>query len=228
MFQPLVVIGALVTIPLTIAEERGGRGMGLDLADWTIWAIFAADLVLLTATAERRSEYLRRNWLSIVVVVVSFPLLPAALAAVRVLRLLRLAAVVGAASPAIRATAARKGVLYVAGVTMLVMLAGAGGLTLFEPSLKGDFWAGLWWAVVTTTTVGYGDISPATGAGRVVAVVMMFVGIGLTATLAASVAAYFVKSDSSDDQLLARLDRIEATLKVLADRTVIMEEAGES
>ncbi|MEE2718863.1 MAG: ion transporter [Planctomycetota bacterium] len=46
----------------------------------------------------------------------------------------------------------------------------------------------MWWAVVTTSTVGYGDFYPVTGPGRLLAAVVMVLGIGLFATLAAAIA----------------------------------------
>ena len=51
---------------------------------------------------------------------------------------------------------------------------------------------GLWWAFVTTTTVGYGDISPSTGAGRAIAIVLMITGIGLLGTLTSTITSFFL------------------------------------
>ncbi len=70
-----------------------------------------------------------------------------------------------------------------------------------------NFEQGLWWSVVTVTTVGYGDKYPVTGFGQGVAIVLMFVGIGLIGVLTATVASYFVGQDldkAEDERELIR------------------------
>ena len=64
------------------------------------------------------------------------------------------------------------------------------------------------------TTVGYGDITPTTVAGRVVGMVLMFVGIGFLAVLTATIASQFVKTDRADETsaVVASLARLEAEL----------------
>ena len=51
---------------------------------------------------------------------------------------------------------------------------------------------GIWWAIVTTTTVGYGDYTPVTAEGRVIATVVMIVGVGLIGTVSATFSSWFV------------------------------------
>ena len=96
----------------------------------------------------------------------------------------------------------------------LVLLSGE-LLTLLEPTtVPGGFWQGVWWAAVTVTTVGYGDIVPQTTPGRVLAVILMLTGLGVVSTLAASISAYFIGHSEQADvkNLVTRLDRIEAML----------------
>lgn len=88
---------------------------------------------------------------------------------------------------------------------------------------------GIWWALVTITTVGYGDFFPVTTAGRIVGGLLMVVGIGFVATLTASVAAHFVDEDeerlaadmkdlrSEVLALNAQLDAIQEPLDLLAN-----------
>jgi voltage-gated potassium channel len=72
----------------------------------------------------------------------------------------------------------------------------------------------MWWAVVTVTTVGYGDIYPRTVGGRIVAMLLMLVGIGFISVLTATIASLFVKTDREDEHsvIAAALVRIEADL----------------
>jgi voltage-gated potassium channel len=70
---------------------------------------------------------------------------------------------------------------------------------------------------VTASTVGYGDIAPTTGPGRIIAVALMIAGIGLFGTLAASITAYFVGREQ-DRELLRRVERIERLLEELVRR----------
>ncbi len=63
-------------------------------------------------------------------------------------------------------------------------------ISLLEPDLT--FGSGIWWSIVTLTTVGYGDISPSTDGGRFLAIVIMFFGIGLLGILSASLASMFI------------------------------------
>ena len=70
--------------------------------------------------------------------------------------------------------------------------------------------------LVTATTVGYGDIAPATITGRLIGVILMLVGISLFATLRASVAAFFIESDTED--WLARIEDRLARIEELLNR----------
>src|SRR3990172_6722280 len=73
----------------------------------------------------------------------------------------------------------------VASVTGFVVLSAAVLVTRTDPERYRDLGTGLWWAVTTVTTVGYGDVVPVSAAGRLVGSVLMFVGIGSIAFLTA-------------------------------------------
>ena len=212
-----VIVAAVVTAPIIVLQISGHTSVAIVAIDWTLWAVFAFDLVV-GISYRRISRF--HLVLNAVIVVTSFPLLPDLLSAtrmtgfIRLFRVIRIVAVIGRATPALRATVARTGFLYIVGLVVFVVVAGAGVLTLVEPETAG-FWDALWWALVTTTTVGYGDIAPVSLPGRVIAVALMICGISLIASLSASIAAYFIETDSDWrlERIEARLERLEHALR---------------
>ncbi|WP_035245935.1 potassium channel family protein [Desulfogranum mediterraneum] len=84
----------------------------------------------------------------------------------------------------------RENVIKLLGVILVIVLGSGYLIASFEPGVS--FASGLWWSIVTLTTVGYGDISPSTAEGRVLAVIIMFFGIGLLGILSASLASMLI------------------------------------
>jgi voltage-gated potassium channel len=222
----LVILGALATIPLTVAAHRGETGPLVIAGDWLVWIIFLTEYVVMANVSADFRRYSQRNWFHIVVIVVSFPLLPGVLALsrlsrlTRLLRLTRILTISARAVRGLRLAIGREGVPVLFAGAILLVLASAASLTVIEPNtLQTGFGDALWWAIVTATTVGYGDIAPSSTAGRAIGVVLMLLGIGLTSTLAASIAAYFVGQDEGPGlkDLARRMDRIEKLLEQLVE-----------
>jgi voltage-gated potassium channel len=110
---------------------------------------------------------------------------------------------------------------YVALTTVVVVGLGAVGIFAVERGENkaittiGD---AFWWAIVTTTTVGYGDVSPVTTEGRLIAVALMVLGIGFIGVLTATITSFFldpVKATEHTSQVEERLARIEEKLDAL-------------
>lgn len=80
------------------------------------------------------------------------------------------------------------GFKYMLTLTASSIFIGSVGISYFE---KMDFVDGLWWSFVTTTTVGYGDLSPVTTPGRIIAVILMIIGIGLLSSTTSTITSYF-------------------------------------
>jgi voltage-gated potassium channel len=80
---------------------------------------------------------------------------------------------------------------------------------------------GLWWAIQTVTTVGYGDLVPTSNLGRVVASLVMLAGIGFLTVVTAVITSTFIESarrhlqGTETDALSAKLDQIGARLEVI-------------
>jgi voltage-gated potassium channel len=228
-FEPLILGATLAMIPVLIIERDATSDSWrafAQVANWLIWAIFAAELVLVLAVAQRRGMAVRAHWLDVAIVVVTIPLYGALLSSlrlvrlVRLLRLVRAGVVIGRALQAEKRLTSANAFRFISLATIfLVVVAGAVQATVNEGEFK-TFWDGVWWAVVTVTTVGYGDLYPTTVTGRIIGIVLMLTGIGFLAVLTATVASVFVKAERSEETtgITEALARIEADLSELKAR----------
>ena len=90
----------------------------------------------------------------------------------------------------------RERFFYILGATLLILMGGAISLHLLESSVnKGvaNFFDAIYWAVISMTTTGYGDIAPTTVAGRIVAIIVVVSGLLLFSMVTATVASVFVE-----------------------------------
>ena len=101
-------------------------------------------------------------------------------------------------------------------LSLILFFIGIFGFIFFitEPDVK-SYSDGLWWALVTITTVGYGDITPLTSLGRLVASALMFLGLGLIASLTAVISVKFIQSfvdHHTNDDVLEKLEEMQKDL----------------
>lgn len=176
----LVVYG----VPIVDTDLTAGAERACTIASWTIWALFATDYVTRVWLADDRRAFVRRHVLELLAV--ALPMLRP-LRALRVLSLSTLAAHVDGSSR-IFENAARAVALA---ATLLVTI---GSLAMLDAERDAaganitSFGDALWWAVTTITTVGYGDTYPVTVEGRLIATVMMLLGIALVGVVTAGIA----------------------------------------
>jgi len=185
-------------------------------------ALFAFEYGVKLWLAPERWLFIRTHKLDLAMVVL--PMLRP-LRALRALRMLRGGTVLGDSLERTKRVLTHKG-LHIVLLSVVVIVFAAAALEIpFEahthaPTAIHTFGQALWWAVVTVTTVGYGDRIPQTAAGQGVAVVLMLVGIGLVGVLTATIASFFVSEQRSDtdakvDAMREQLDRMEAALALL-------------
>jgi voltage-gated potassium channel len=125
-----------------------------------------------------------------------------------------------------RASTPRGAAVLIASVTTSITVAAGLLMTVIDKDGFPSIGSGLWWAVQTVTTVGYGDHVPVTVAGRIVAAVVMLLGIGFVTVITASITGSFVARSRSEQpsagndgpsaeqlrKIDERLERIEAAL----------------
>jgi voltage-gated potassium channel len=119
--------------------------------------------------------------------------------------------------------------------TAIVVVGGGVAMRLLDHDEYPNVWVGMWWALQTVTTVGYGDVTPRHTSGRIVGAFVMLEGIAfltiiiaaITSTFVARAAAEHEAAEAADedkaaerieaalDDLRTRLDRVEAMLSRL-------------
>ena len=165
----------------------------LNIVQWVSWIAFAADLIYGLSKAEDKVKYLKKHPLEIIAVL--FPFL-------RPLRLMRVISFGGLAIQKVAIGRQFAITIKVFIASIFIAYISAVQITITERAAEGSnihsFGDGLWWAVSTVTTAGYGDRYPTTTEGRFLAVVLIFMGISLVGVITASVAAWFVKMGQED------------------------------
>jgi voltage-gated potassium channel len=213
--RPLLVAAAL-TIPVTILQflppPDPWRTMA-DVLNWIIWLAFLAELVVMLAVVPSKRAWLRGHPLDVAIVVLTPPILATAIQSLRVLRLVRLLRFLRLA-PLVRVLFSAEGVRYAALLTLLTALTGGAAFASVENISVGN---GIYWAITTMTTVGYGDIVPHTSAGKVIAIIVMLVGIGFASLVIGAAAERFVHreiqaEEPTEEDVLAEVRAISARL----------------
>jgi voltage-gated potassium channel len=234
-YEGLVLVFALLMLPAVLIQDTGLRspwGIVADGLGTIVWLVLTAELVLTLYHARDRRQALRAHWHDVVVVVVIFPLWAPFFAAagsgwLRGWRLARLLAVGGRIFRAERLVTRRHGIPYVAALTTLLVVVCGIAVHETDPNRFPNAWRGVWFAIVTVTTVGYGDTFPTSPGGRVVAAGLMVIGIGFLGLATAAIASHFVNADASEKHAEStdKQELILAELRRINDRLDRIEHA---
>src|SRR4051812_34040575 len=193
-FDVPMLVAAILVIPLLVLEEANLGGAWDALAavlNWGTWIAFFVEVVVMLAVTPDRWQWARTHPIELVVVILTPPFAPAVLAGARLLRLIRLVRLLRFVK-AVKDVTPADGLQWAAVLAVVTLVAGGTAFAAVEKA-PGE-WDGIWWAFTTMTTVGYGDVSPATDAGRAIAIVVIVVGIGFLTTCIGAVAERFLTS----------------------------------
>ncbi|MFI9651104.1 ion channel [Guyparkeria halopsychrophila] len=223
---PLLLISLWIPVQWYLeytGQVEVGQGFWIDLL---IWGFFLVEQLILLALVKDKAFYLKTNWLLVSVVALGLPLVVLeAVAFMLGLRLLRVLLVLITALRLGRRYFRELGrhVFFAIGLMTAFLLVLAGSLMpVLDPETFEDFGDGVWWALVTLSTVGYGDLVPQTDAARTMGFVFVGIAVVWLALISASTAAFLVglrmEASSEDEerietQILRRLDRIESLLE---------------
>jgi voltage-gated potassium channel len=186
-----------------IADLKPPQDLVPETIMWLIWGLFVVDFIVNIVLAERRVHWFFTHFLDFLIV---------ALPALRPLRLLRLVTLLKFLNRGAGRALRGRVVTYAAGAAIILVFVAALAELDVERHAVGShihtFGDSLWWACVTIASVGYGDITPVTLEGRLIAVGVMAAGIALVGTVAATFASFFI-------------DRVAVTNQIENDETQI-------
>lgn len=220
---PLIVAAVLFlaayALPIVLPDLPQAWRSACSVVLALTWAAFAIDYGARLALSSERWTFVKRNLLDLAVI---------ALPVLRPLRLLRLVALVAILNRAGANSLRGRVVLYVITGTALLVLCGGLAITDAERGQPGANIAGpgdgLWWAMTTMTTVGYGDRFPTTVTGRFVAVALMISGIAVLGVVTATLASWLVERvarANEDEQAATRAQVKELAAEVRALRELL-------
>lgn len=198
LFMFVLVLVSLITISFSNSF--------VNTLDWVIWGIFVIDYFYFFIRAESKWGYFKTHLIELIAIIPfgsGFRLARG----LRVIRLLRLTAIghryIGPVYLFLREHGLHK--VFIA--LLIVILVTPIPISFIEPHMH-DYFDALWWTIVTTTTVGYGDISPVTPVGRVIAVVLMLFGIGLIGIVTSSITSILIEDNHKKDKLVQVINDI--------------------
>jgi voltage-gated potassium channel len=223
---PLAILGIawLVIAIVVLTKDLNGSASTLLVGTlFVLWVIVLVEYAVRLVLTPDRLGYLKRRWVEPATVVVP-PLQGWHLVGMEKMSLLVYEGELRVET-VLRHHSLFRVLIAAAGTLFL----GAWLVLLFEEKAKGSnihsYPDALWWAIVTVTTVGYGDRFPVSAGGRAVAVILMLVGIGLIGVLTATVASVFVKehTDANKEEFKKGHDELGQQLSVISDRIADVE-----
>lgn len=164
-----------------------------------VWAFFGVDLAARFSMSATKWQFFKSNW---------FDVLAVTLPALRPLRILRVLSFGLLASRRLGPAASFRITIATRATFLTIMLWFLAGLAITDAERTGggniqgvvDGW---WWALTTMTTVGYGDYSPVTAEGRLIAAGVMLLGITILGLTTASIASWFVEKTAQAELHIA-------------------------
>ena len=191
------IVGSVVVVMLdSVRDIRLQHGAALRIAEWMFTLLFTAEYALRIWSVGRPLRY-ARSFFGVVDLLSILPtylslffggteslMVIRAVRLLRVFRVLKLGHLVGEARVLTRAIAASRGKISVFIGSILVLTTIMGSVMYLVEGPESGFTSiprGMYWAIVTLTTVGYGDISPQTDLGQFIASIVMIMGYGIIA-----------------------------------------------
>ncbi len=205
----------------------------LEMLSLTIWVIFIIDFLLKFFLATHKVSYLKRNWLTIISLLI--PALRVVrifrfvrlLRGIRGIRLVKIIASLNRSMRSLNATMRRRGFIYVFLLTILVLFGGAAGMFAFEKNVAGgleNYGKALWWTAMLIITIG-SEYWPQTPEGRALCFLLSLYGFSIFGYITATLASFFIGRDAEEKNTpVAGAEDVKALQKEIQRLAGMIEE----
>ena len=199
-FLSVLIIIDLILITLTlISEVQENLYYGIVVFDTVLCIILIIEFITRLMDSDNKKRFFLKNWTELIAAIpFDLIMLPFVLNYARFLRLFRVLKFIKVIAlfsqffETIDVFLKKTHLDEIFGVTLLVVLASTLGLYLFDPSINSLF-DSLWFVLSTITTVGYGDILPQSGPGKIIGLIILIVGVLIFSTITGAIASYFAR-----------------------------------
>lgn len=197
--------------------------------DWAVWLFFLAETLVLTLLVKNRLQYLKANWGNLIIIAAGMlPLIwefsPYA-GGLRALRLLVIFSLLLNMSSVARNVLSKNHLGTTMVVSFIIVVMSGTFMAAIDPNIETPL-DGIWWAWVTITTVGYGDLVPASTLGRLFGSFLILMGIGLFAMLTASFSAFFMAESEAEQEQTKKLQEFDLRMRRLEQKIDRLLELG--
>lgn len=189
VFAHLVVfIAILLLIDWQVELKDVIRTPRNFVVSWVVWIFFAGQFSILMILVKDRLRYIRQNWLLPLIIVIGIPFILDITSVIDVLTNLKPLLAIIVMIPALGLLSR----FFMDGQLRTTLLAAAIIVVVFgvlvagvDPNIK-TAWDGIWWALATVSTVGYGDVVPSSLLGRMIAALLVIMGLGVFVVITAN------------------------------------------
>ncbi|HFI0676701.1 TPA: potassium channel family protein, partial [Streptococcus suis] len=221
---------AIVYVFLIIIELMDASiasSSGYNILDWILWFIFVCDYFANLYYSEDRVEYIQSHVLELIAII-PFDSVFSFLRLGRLARLFRLVRVTRIFALSSRFWDTINRLLHTNSLSKVLMLNISAVLVaslMLSVIERKSFFDALWWSIVTMTTVGYGDIVPQDTISKIIAILLMLVGICTFGMVTSTITRFFTETEreSKLDILLAKIDEQNETLARLEKKIESLE-----
>ncbi len=213
----MLVVVLLIPFQWYIEQTGHLEFVSITLLDWVIWLFFALETTIMVSISRDKIAYLANNWLNLIIIVFGLPFFWVDTPLIVLARALRWLVVIGVLVnrfAALRSLLSRNHLGITLSVAVIIVLLAGVLIVAIDPAI-GNITDGIWWALVTITTVGYGDTVPVSIEGRIFASVLIVAGVVLFSLLTANISAFLIDQHTDeDDEIIAdALDALEQRIE---------------